>query len=142
MARHWIKTNHLGLRYFEHDTRKHGKKKDRYYAIRFRLDGQLYEYGIGWLSDGIPEAIRNEEPNLGFEDYCLKLLRQYKANVKSGTGPKSPKENRDIEQAKREEAEQERKQAEKENVTFGQFMTGTYLPQSKKDKRAKETRLD
>jgi integrase len=141
-TRKWKKTNHAGLRYFEHETRKHGKKKDRYYAIRFRLDGQLYEYGIGWLSDGIPEAIRNEEPNLGFEDYCLKLLRQYKANVKTGTGPMSPKEKRDIEKAKREEAEQERKQAEKENVTFGQFMTGTYLPQSKQDKKPKSYEVE
>lgn len=142
MAREFKKTNHAGLRYFEHDTRKHGKKKDRYYTIRFRLDGKLYHYGVGWLSDGIPEAIRKEEPNLGFEDYCLKLLRQYKANVKTGTGPKSPKEKRDIEQAKRDLAEQERQQAEKENVTFGQFMTGTYLPQSKLDKKAKTHEIE
>ena len=141
-TRKWKKTNHAGLRYFEHETRKHGKKKDRYYAIRFRLDGQLYEYGIGWLSDGIPEAIRKDEPNLGFEDYCLKLLRQYKANVKIGTGPKSPKEKRAIELAKQMEAEQERKQAEKENVSFGQFMTGTYLPQSKQDKKAKSYEVE
>ncbi len=142
MAREFKKTNHAGLRYFEHETRKHGKKKDRYYTIRFRLDGKLYHYGVGWLSDGIPEAIRKEEPNLGFEDYCLKLLRQYKANVKTGTGPKSPKEKRDIEQAKRDLAEQERKQAEKENVTFGQFMTETYLPQSKLDKKAKTHEIE
>ncbi len=142
MARQWKKTNHTGLRYFEHDTRKHGKKKDRYYAIRFRLDGALHEFGIGWLSDGIPEAIHNEEPGLGFEDYCLKLLRQYKANVKIGTGPKSPKEKRTIEQVKRDIAEQERKQAEKANVTFGQFMKDTYLPQSKLDKKAKSHEIE
>ncbi len=141
-TRKWKKTNHAGLRYFEHETRKHGKKKDRYYAIRFRLDGQLHEYGIGWLSDGIPEAIRKEEPNLGFEDYCLKLLRQYKANAKTGTGPKSPKEKRAIELAKQIEAERERKQAEKENVTFGQYMTETYLPQSKLDKKAKTHEIE
>ena len=141
-TRKWKKTNHAGLRYFEHETRKHGKKKDRYYAIRFRLDGQLHEYGIGWLSDGIPEAIRKEEPNLGFEDYCLKLLRQYKSNVKTGTGPKSPKEKRAIELVKQMEAEQERKQAEKESVTFGQFMTETYLPQSKLDKKAKTHEIE
>ena len=136
----WItKADNKALRYYKHKTRKlkDSKRPDRYYSIRFKVAGRDYTYGVGWLSDGIPEAIRKAEPGLGFEDYCLKLLRQYKANVKSGTGPMSPKEKRDIEQAKREEAEQERKQAEKENVTFGQFMTGTYLPQSKKDKRAK-----
>jgi integrase len=140
-ARKWKKAK-TGLRYFNHESRKHGKKMDRYYAIRFRLDGQLYEYGIGWLSDGIPEVIRKDEPNLGFEDYCLKLLREYKNNVKIGTGPKSPKEKRDIEQEKRDLAEQERAQVEKENVTFDQFMKETYLPQSKLDKKAKTHEIE
>jgi integrase len=131
MARQWKKTNHTGLRYFEHETRKHGKKADRYYAVRFRLDGQLYEYGIGWLSDGIPEAIRAEEPGLGFEEYCLKLLRQYKSNVKTGTGPKSPKEKRAIEKVKRDQEEQDRKQAEAENVTFGYYFKEIFSPEFK-----------
>lgn len=138
----WIKTNHKGLRYYEHATRKHGKRFDRYYAIRFRVDKVLHSYGVGWLSEGIPDAIRKDEPDLGFEDYCLKLLRQYKGNVKTGTGPKSPKEKRVIEQEKRDLAEQERKQAEKENITFGQFMTDTYLPQSKLDKKAKSHEIE
>jgi integrase len=128
MARQWKKTAHTGLRYFEHDTRKHGKKLDRYYAIRFRLDGELKEYGIGWLSDGIPETIRKAEPNLGFEDYCLKLLREYKTNVKIGTGPKSPKEKRGIAAQEREQAEQARQQAEAENVTFGYYFENVYFP--------------
>ena len=135
MARQWKKTAHTGLRYFDHDTRKHGKKLDRYYAIRFRLDGQLHEFGIGWLSDGIPEAIRREEPNLGFEDYCLKLLREYKNNVKIGTGPKSPKEKRDIAEQEREQVEQERINAEKEAVTLKSFFDDIYLPQAKADKK-------
>jgi len=135
MAGKWKKTNHTGLRYYEHNTRKHGKKQDRYYAIRFRLDKELYEYGIGWLSEGIPEAIRKEEPNLGFEDYCLKLLRQYKANVKIGTGPKSPKEKRTIEKAKREQEEKERKQAEKENITLNDYFYKTYYPDAKINKK-------
>jgi integrase len=141
----WVtKADNKALRYYKHKTRKlkDSKRPDRYYSIRFKVAGRDYTYGVGWLSDGIPEAIRKAEPGLGFEDYCLKLLRQYKANVKSGTGPMSPKEKRDIEQAKREEAEQERKQAEKENVTFGQFMTGTYLPQSKQDKKAKSYEVE
>lgn len=137
MTIQWIRTNHKGLRYYEHRERKHGKKLDRYYSIRFRVDGTLHDFGIGWLSEGIPEEISKIEPGLGFEDYCLKLLRLYKGNFKLGTGPKSPKEKRIIEQEKRNLAEQERKQAEKENVTFGEFMTGTYLPQSKIDKKPK-----
>ncbi len=133
----WVRTNHKGLRYYENPKRKHGKKLDRYYSIRFRVDGTLHDFGVGWLSEGIPDEIRKDEPGLGFEDYCLKLLRQYKGNIKLGTGPKSPKEKRIIEQEKRDLAELERTQAEKENVTFDHFMRDTYLPQSKLDKKAK-----
>ena len=97
----WISTAHKGLRYYEHQERKHGKQRDRYYSIRFRVDGVLYSYGVGWLSDGIPDAIRQIEPEIGFQDYCLKLLRQYKGNVKTGSGPKSPKESRTIENEKK-----------------------------------------
>ena len=135
MSRRWIKTNHLGLRYFEHDTRKHGKKKDRYYAIRFRLDGKLKEYGIGWLSDGIPDAIRKEDPNLGFEDYCLKRLREFKNNIKIGEGPQSPKEKRALADQERKRAEQERKQAERGNVTVHDYFKNIYYPDAKINKK-------
>jgi len=137
MSIKWIKTAHKGLRYYEHQGRKHGKQRDRYYSIYFKVDKKLYTYGIGWLSEGIPETIQKEEPELGFQDYCLRLLRQYKGNVKTGTGPKSPKEKRTIEEKKREQADRERIKTEKENVTFDTFMTETYLPQSKLDKKAK-----
>ncbi|MHB8091849.1 MAG: tyrosine-type recombinase/integrase [Syntrophales bacterium] len=131
----WIKTAHKGLRFYEHQKRKSGIGKDRYYSIYFKVDKKLYNYGIGWLSDGIPDAILKDEPGLGFQDYCLKLLRQYKGNVKTGSGPKSPKEKRTIAEEKEatEKAEQER--LEKEAVTFKTFFDDTYLPQAKADKK-------
>lgn len=128
MTKKWIKTAHKGLRYFEHETRKHGKQIDRYYSIRFRVDGVLHTYGVGWVSDGIPEAIRKAEPELGFQDYCLKLLRQYKGNVKTGAGPKSPKEKRTIEEARKEAERQAQALAEAEGVTFGYYFEKVYFP--------------
>ena len=135
MAIQWIKTAHKGLRYYEHLERKHGKQRDRYYSIRFRVDKILHTYGVGWMSDGIPEAIRKEEPEIGFQDYCLKLLRQYKGNAKTGEGPKSPKEKRSIEYAKEAAEKAEAERQEKEAVTFATFFTDTYLPQAKADKK-------
>jgi site-specific recombinase XerD len=128
MKKKWIATAHKGLRYFEHDTRKHGKRYDRYYSIRFRVDGKLHTYGVGWLSDGIPEAIKQEEPGIGFEDYCLKLLRQYKVNVKTATGPTSPREKRIIEKAKHDKVI-------KENITLSKYFYDTYYPDSKINKK-------
>lgn len=139
----WIKTTQKGLRYYKHKTRKLGdsKRPDLYYSIRFKVDGRDYTYGVGWLSDGIPEAIRKAEPGLGFEDYCLKLLRQYKANVKSGTGPKSPKQKRAIAEA-REAAEREsRAQAEADNVTFGHYFEKTYFPTFQVGRKNATTRM-
>ena len=135
MTIRWIKTAHKGLRYYEYPERKHGKQRDRYYAIRFKVGGKDYGYGVGWMSDGIPEAIRKEEPEIGFQDYCLKLLRQYKGNVKTGSGPKSPKEKRSIEDARQATEKAEAERQEKEAVTFKTFFEDTYLPQAKADKK-------
>lgn len=137
MAIKWIKTPHRGLRYYEHPTRRHGKKKDRYYSVRFKIDGRDYTYGIGWWSDGIPEEARKKDLNMGFEEYALTQLKLYKTNVKAGSGPKSPKEKRKVaeERSTKERAEQE--QIEKEATTFDNFFTDTYLPQAKADKKKK-----
>jgi len=131
----WIKTAHKGLRYFEHENRKHGKKKDRYYSVRIKVDCKDYTYGIGWWSDGIPEEVRRNDPDMGFEDYCLSQLKLYKANIKAGsTGPKSPKEKRQV--AKEEEvqkvAEQERQV--QEAVTVAEYCENTYFPWTKQNK--------
>jgi integrase len=141
MSIKWIKTAHTGLRYYEHQKRKIGIQKDRYYAIRFRVDKKLYSYGVGWLSEGIPETIRQEEPELGFQDYCLKLLRAYKGNVKTGAGPKSPKEKRKIAEEKEAAEKVEAARQEKAAVTFGQYFKNTYSPTHATGKK-KNTRKD
>lgn len=45
-----------GVRYREHSTRKHGVRKDRYYIIRYSVNGRPKEEGLGWASDGWTEA--------------------------------------------------------------------------------------
>jgi len=131
----WIKTAHKGLRYYEHATEKHGKKKDRYYSIRLKVDGKDYTYGIGWWSEGIPEEIKKNDPDMGFEEYALSQIKLYKANIKAGSGVKSPKEKRNA--AAKEEAQKhaEEERLERESVTFERFFIDTYLPQSKVDKK-------
>jgi integrase len=101
------------------------------------VDKKLYEYGIGWLSDGIPAEILKNNPGLGFEEYALSQLRLFKANAKVGSGAKSPKERRKIAEEKDAQNQAEQERLEKENVTFGHFMTETYLPQCQRDKKNK-----
>jgi integrase len=128
MSIKWIKTAHKGLRYYEHPTRKHGKRKDRYYTIRFKVDKKEYTYGIGWVSDGVPEEVLRSNPGVGFEEYCLMQLRIFKTNVRSASGARSPRERREI---IKEEMERE----EKENLPFNVIYTEKYLPVSEQNKK-------
>jgi integrase len=50
MAYAWFKTKYEGVRYREHPSRKYGTHKDRYYVVRYRVDGQRKEEAIGWES--------------------------------------------------------------------------------------------
>jgi integrase len=131
----WIKTAHRGLRYYEHSTRRHGKKKDRYYSIRFKVGNIDYGYGVGWWSDGIPEEARQNDPNMGFEEYCLSQMKIYKANLKAGSGPKSPKEKRKMAAEKEAQEKVEQARDEIENITFKQYFKDTYYPTAKTHKK-------
>lgn len=41
-----------GIRCREHDTRKHGVRPDRYFTLRFYVDGKRVEEALGWASEG------------------------------------------------------------------------------------------
>jgi len=114
----WIKTAHKGLRYYEHDTRRHGKKKDRYYAIRFKVDSKDYGYGIGWWSEGIPDEARKKDPDMGFEEYALSQMKLFKANVKDGSGVTSPRQKREKAEQQRQADKETAEQEKRDNLTF------------------------
>ena len=54
MATKWIKTKYPGVRYREHETRKSNKgiMKDRYFTIRYKLNGKDKEEALGWSTQG------------------------------------------------------------------------------------------
>ncbi|MBU4449598.1 MAG: site-specific integrase [Proteobacteria bacterium] len=123
MAAKWIKTNFPGVRYREHPTRKNGVKRDQYFTIRYKLAGKDKEEGLGWASQKWTAVKAYER------------LTELKENRKTGEGPQTLAEKREI-SGKRKDAEKTAQDlAEKENVTFGAFMTETYLPQCKLDKK-------
>lgn len=51
MAVQW-KSVAPGIRCREHETRKHGIKPDRYFTLRFSVDGKRIEEALGWASEG------------------------------------------------------------------------------------------
>ncbi len=60
MASKWI-TAAPGIRYRQHQTRKHGARFDRYFTLRFSANGRQVEEALGWASEGWTVAQAQEE---------------------------------------------------------------------------------
>jgi len=123
MATTWKKTKYPGVRYYEHAIRKHGVKKDRYYAIRYQKEGKRKEEGLGWASNGWTAEKANAE------------LSELKKAYTTGTGATSLGEKRDIEKERREKEQVEKERSEKESVSFDEFFNNTYFPIAKRTKK-------
>jgi integrase len=137
----WEKTNFKGLEFYKHADRKHGVKFDRYFRGRFTVNGISKTVGLGWASGGWTE-----------EKAVLKL-NEYRENMKTGTGPTSPKEE---EAAAREAAERKRAEEEaaakaatleaerlgREAITVSTFWNDHYFPGVKVDKAAETVRAE
>ena len=79
----------LRIIYREHQTRKHGRRPDRFLAIRYYSQGKRTLEALGWESEGWTA------------DMAQALVAEIKMNVKLGSGPQSLAEKR----AAREEME-------------------------------------
>lgn len=103
MAAKWV-TVAPGIRAREHPTRKHGVRPDRYFTLRFSVDGRQVEEKLGWASDGW--TLKRAQEELG-------ALREAH---RTGKGPATRRERarteREAERAARE-AEEQRQRLEK-----------------------------
>lgn len=124
MSAKWHKTSYPGVRYREHPTRKNGIGKDRYFSIRYKLDGALKEEALGWGSEGWTA-----------ERASLERAQLRKAH-KTGEGAASLQEKRYIEQDRREQARVEQVRLEKENISFEVFFNDIYLPIAEMNKKS------
>jgi integrase len=59
MASKWI-TAAPGIRYRQHPHRKHGARLDRYFTLRFSVEGRQIEEALGWASEGWTVALAQE----------------------------------------------------------------------------------
>jgi integrase len=124
-------TSYPGVRLYEDDARQHRGKPDRYYSIRYRVDGKLREEGLGWQSEGW-SAIKASEQRAAL----MKARR-------TGDGARTLAEKRD----ERRQAEQARQEEEArtrlERLTFAEAWD-RYFPvaQQNKTKRSWERERD
>jgi len=121
VAYKWIQTKHEGIRYREHESRRNGIRKDRYYAIRYRVEGKRHETGLGWESQGWSlERVRQ-------------TLENFKLNVKTGVGPRTMAESRQVEEQARKDAENKALAEKQERITLSEYWP-TYIEYAKTKK--------
>ncbi|MDR0476960.1 MAG: site-specific integrase [Desulfobulbaceae bacterium] len=124
MGKKKIGTQYPGVRYYEHPRRKtRSGQPDRYFSIRYRLDGRLVEEGLGWSSESW-----NAEKAHG-------VLAQIKAGQRTGSGPVSVAELRAQGEARRKEAAEAARRDAAMDITLATFFREYYLPRVKTEKR-------
>jgi integrase len=131
MVSNKFSTQFPGVRYRVHRSRKHnGGNLDRYFFIRYRVNGKLKEEGIGWSTEGW---------NAKKASIVLSDLK--KAHL-TGEGPQTLAEKRAIENERRqlEKAEKERKK--KETLTFKHYFKKIYYPEAKHNKNWRSYRRE
>lgn len=116
-----------GIRYREHETRKHGVKMDRYFSIRYRVDGRRLEEALGWASQGWTVKRAQEE------------LARLQGAHRTGEGERTLAERREKATAKRKAEQEAAVVAEKTAMTVGQFWQERYWPEQ--DYKAKGSRV-
>lgn len=120
---------HGGVRYREHETRKHGAVPDRYYAISYwwkKEDGEgkrAWLEGVGWASEDVKPSD------------CFAILETLKRNQKLGKGPCTLKGLREHEQQMKEAAERDARQKEERAVTLHDYFHQSYLATAQKKKK-------
>ena len=130
----WISSKYKGVRFYQHDTRKHGVKFDRYIAIRYQKDGKRIEEGIGWTSERDPV-----DGQYWTEQKAAILLDRLKGDAKQGIkeAPTRIAEQRKLEDDRRKAQQEEADRNVRESITLKTFFEEDYLPIAKADKKPK-----
>lgn len=121
----WVSTKMQGVRYYEHTERRmRNGQPDRYYAIRYSVNGKRHEEGLGWASEGWnPEK-------------AYSVLAKLKAGIRDGTGPQSLAEGRAQKQAAEQAAAKQAQMEALASITLGEFLREHYMPRAKREKRS------
>lgn len=111
----WVKLD-TGIRCREHLTRKHGVKPDRYFVLRFTVDGKTHQEALGWSSEGMTLAKARVE------------LARLKEAKRTGEGARSLRERRTQAEIVRKTLEEEAQRAKLAEISFSKYWEETYWP--------------
>ena len=110
----WLKLD-SGIRCREHPSRKHGVKPDRYFVLRFTVDGKTQQEALGWASEGMTLAKARIE------------LARLKEAKRTGEGARSLRERRKQEE-KRRKAQEIAERLSGEKFSFSMYWDKFYWP--------------
>lgn len=115
----WVATKFPGIRARLHPTRKHNRKPDEYYVLRFTRDGKQVTEPVGWASEGwTPQSAAD-------------VLAEIKRNIVLGEGARSLAEKRQLAEEKSREEARQKAQERAANLTFAEFFETAYMPEQK-----------
>lgn len=124
----WVTTQFPGVRYYEHASRKgRNGQPDKYFTLRYRVNGERKEEGLGWASEGWSA------------EKAYKVLSDIKAGVRTGDGPQSLAEKRAAAKAEREAEIMTRHAEARASITLAEFFSDHYMPRAKREKRSWKT---
>ena len=99
-------TKFPGVRYREHETRKHGRQKDKYFVIRYQIDKKTKQEGVGWASAGYSEQKVSD------------ILGEIKRNIREGKHPQSLAEKREMAEKTKRGGEIQAIESEAKRITL------------------------
>lgn len=133
MAGKWYKIG-KGLQARDHESRKYGKRFDRYIRGRYMVDGKFRIIPFGWESDFAKAEKSRIESGVGgvarraLLEYATGELERLRANAKAGAGPATIKEERALAVLRQKEEEQAMADEENQSMTFREYFEKSYHP--------------
>jgi len=125
----WHATRYPGIRYREHSTRKHGVRRDRYYALHYKYRGTFYDEPVGWDTDAKPT---DDETTL---EKAVRYFATIKRNRVEG-GPVTLRELKNLSEEQRQAKHKEDRLRALQGITLEQFFNDRYYPVAQTSKKA------
>lgn len=139
MSHKWIQTKYEGIRYREHPSRMFGVRKDRYYVVRYRVEGTRKEEALGWESQNDTQSKGGSR--ISMLEVARSTLAKLKEAHRTGEGPGTLDDQRKQAALAKQESEKQREKEKAKNVTLAEYWP-IYLASAKllKDESIKKAK--
>jgi integrase len=144
MAHKWFQTKYEGIRFREHPSRMFGIRKDRYFVVRYRVDGTRKEEALGWESQN--DSRDKDGSKITMLEVARATLAKLKEAHRTGEGPGTLADQRHQAALAKEEVERQREIEKIKNVTLAEYwpiyLTSAKLLKDETKKKAKSWQVD